>query len=581
MSGPPEREEPLPTIDELLEKTGWADKLKHARAQRAAILRDRPQRRPLPVRKPWEAEAAAPQAPERPPERARPPAPSPGHSWRRHRRLRGAWAVILLAIGAVATAGLAPSGVRDGLSDIVARIVGPPDAIALAWKPDPPALPAGAPGLPGSEPGRLPGPDAVDLARHGEAGPAQMSPPPVWIEAGLAQGLVVWSFPDPGPRLPEIGPEIGPENRPEGARGHPRPAALTSPEAGELRRIEAASPPAPSAEFSLAGLPLPAGPDDPAASPRGEAALARPAPPGHPAPLQDRAWQPDSPGPPRPNIAIFLPDGEAEARLDGVVAALASAGVETKRMGRVGFRVTSTQARYFHASDAAAAARMAGLVDGAAQDFTDFRPIPPEGTIEIWLEGDRLPRKAVASKRHRGRAAAQTAPAAPAALGTWLSRTFGTGDREVIGRARTTRDRPGSDRTARSDTSPGDRSGDRRGGSGSGGRGDSADSGAAGEGTNGGAGGTSGAGPGGGSQGGSPASGQQGGGTAGTGGTSANDAGGPTAMDSDRGKGAGSDRGKSNGNGNGKGGGKSKGGDKSKGKGKGNGKDRGGGKKRD
>jgi hypothetical protein len=43
--------------------------------------------------------------------------------------------------------------------------------------------------------------------------------------------------------------------------------------------------------------------------------------------------------------------------------------------------------RYYHPEDAAAADLVAGAVGGVARDFTDFRPQPAEGTVEVWLQG--------------------------------------------------------------------------------------------------------------------------------------------------------------------------------------------------
>jgi len=43
--------------------------------------------------------------------------------------------------------------------------------------------------------------------------------------------------------------------------------------------------------------------------------------------------------------------------------------------------------RYYHADDAAAAARLAGRLGRgwAIQDFRAHEPAPPPGTLEIWL----------------------------------------------------------------------------------------------------------------------------------------------------------------------------------------------------
>ena len=89
----------------------------------------------------------------------------------------------------------------------------------------------------------------------------------------------------------------------------------------------------------------------------------------------------------RYNVIFSAPGGVSDDRLKTYMAALEETGFPVGRPSRVGFTVSRTNVRYFHVGDKAAAERLAQAVGGAARDFTDFRPLPPQGTIEIWLKG--------------------------------------------------------------------------------------------------------------------------------------------------------------------------------------------------
>ena len=77
------------------------------------------------------------------------------------------------------------------------------------------------------------------------------------------------------------------------------------------------------------------------------------------------------------------------------MAALAAAGVTEAVAVPVSFEVPSTNVRFFHGADQAAAEGLAsvlGRVAGAApkaRDFTHFSPRPASGTLEVWLAGAR------------------------------------------------------------------------------------------------------------------------------------------------------------------------------------------------
>ena len=76
----------------------------------------------------------------------------------------------------------------------------------------------------------------------------------------------------------------------------------------------------------------------------------------------------------------------------------------------VRFAIASSNVRFYHAADSDGATRVSGLIgpelaagEPATRDFTDYRPPPLPGRVEVWLAGDP------------GAAAVRRAPAAPPA----------------------------------------------------------------------------------------------------------------------------------------------------------------------
>jgi amino acid permease len=96
-----------------------------------------------------------------------------------------------------------------------------------------------------------------------------------------------------------------------------------------------------------------------------------------------------------PVFAVFFPAVtgiEAGIAMSGDLknpakSLLSAAGYAVDRTVRVDFRISQTNVRYFHPEDAELAAGVAEAVAGTARDFTDYRPSPDPGTIEVWLEG--------------------------------------------------------------------------------------------------------------------------------------------------------------------------------------------------
>jgi hypothetical protein len=100
--------------------------------------------------------------------------------------------------------------------------------------------------------------------------------------------------------------------------------------------------------------------------------------------------------PPALAVRVLLhypPSGRGFA--NAAKAALEAAGVARAVAVPVSFEVPSTNVRFFHRADRAAAeglasvlARVAGTAP-TARDFTRFSPRPASGTLEVWLAGAR------------------------------------------------------------------------------------------------------------------------------------------------------------------------------------------------
>lgn len=101
--------------------------------------------------------------------------------------------------------------------------------------------------------------------------------------------------------------------------------------------------------------------------------------------------------------------------------ALRTAGVSEATSLPARFSVANANVRYYHAEDREAAQAIAAIVGGAgdvpeARDFTNFRPKPNLGMIEVWLSGEAPAGKAttpVAVSAAPPVAAAQTQTRAP------------------------------------------------------------------------------------------------------------------------------------------------------------------------
>lgn len=122
-------------------------------------------------------------------------------------------------------------------------------------------------------------------------------------------------------------------------------------------------------------------------------------------------------------VVVHFP-ASASGQADAALGALEAAGVASARGVGTGLSISQSNVRFFHSQDAAAARQVADILaaqPGAgsvlARDFTDFRPLPEAGMVEVWLAGApaAVAVPATAPPPAAPPAAAQPRPQAPAA----------------------------------------------------------------------------------------------------------------------------------------------------------------------
>ncbi len=138
--------------------------------------------------------------------------------------------------------------------------------------------------------------------------------------------------------------------------------------------------------------PAAAVPDAGFAAVRPDAAPARTAIP----PAPQAVPEPLLPGASGYRVHIHVARGASEAEVPQAVARLADLGLDLSEPRRTDLNVRTSQVRYFHQEDAAAAAIMAETLGAQARDFTSFSPRPPSGEMEIWLGGTSRPAEVTA-----------------------------------------------------------------------------------------------------------------------------------------------------------------------------------------
>jgi hypothetical protein len=336
---------------------------------------------------------------------------------------------VLLAGPALVALGilLAPSSLREDLADLIAPAPAPapaPEPAASAGSPTPSMA---APQVPAAVRFALPSPPGATAAvQRPPAGDlptaaSEAAPPAIPRLDALASVDALTESPAVGEPQPGAGPALpGAADAPAVVASIPSlsladavpappqapPPADVMPGAPEVPSLDA---PAPSVQAALpAGAAAPDLPDLAAlAVPAPESAaldalrapppaLAEPAPaapetdaaPGAP----EAVPAPDAPpGPQR--LVLHYPSSAGEAA-GGAADRITGLGLGAPTLTPVGFSISQTNVRFYHAADRESATRIAAALEGAgagpvqARDFTDFRPSPPAGLVEVWLSGE-------------------------------------------------------------------------------------------------------------------------------------------------------------------------------------------------
>lgn len=114
-------------------------------------------------------------------------------------------------------------------------------------------------------------------------------------------------------------------------------------------------------------------------------------------------------------IHILLSKGGNVGDASPLAAKLDAAGFTVTETAETGVTIRETNVRYYHQADSEAAQALAARLGVTARDFTGFSPTPPQGMIEVWVQGpatDTAP--AVVVKKTKAKAKKKK-PAAPAA----------------------------------------------------------------------------------------------------------------------------------------------------------------------
>lgn len=97
-------------------------------------------------------------------------------------------------------------------------------------------------------------------------------------------------------------------------------------------------------------------------------------------------------------VTILVPATADPALADDLTANLEARGHEIASVKPVNLKISERNVRFFHEEDRGEAARLAEAYGGLLRDFTNFRPSPAEGTVEIWLAGEGLPAREPAQR---------------------------------------------------------------------------------------------------------------------------------------------------------------------------------------
>jgi hypothetical protein len=121
---------------------------------------------------------------------------------------------------------------------------------------------------------------------------------------------------------------------------------------------------------------------------------------------------PEQPPPPALALAphtviVMVPTTYSDAEMAAEIDMLKAGGFTLGEPKRVPFKIKADHVRYYHAEDKATADALALSIGGEARDFTGADSRPPEGLIEVFLQGGAAPvAKAAPAKKVRNSAPA-------------------------------------------------------------------------------------------------------------------------------------------------------------------------------
>ncbi|MEM9798291.1 MAG: hypothetical protein AAF919_17500 [Pseudomonadota bacterium] len=358
------------------DRTEWEARLAVARAQREAVLQQRalgkqPDAAPemtdgtVPKTAPSTRRPSVLRAPARPVADDLPEIAPPARVNRP--------AVLWLALGCVVGATIAGSGVLGaGLAEIQRRVA------AVAPSGPPPATPAtvieSAMVAPTPEGEETWAPNVRTAASEAPATPPGLAKP------DATQQPLVGQLATRDPLVPVAVVMDDPATIPTGSRDGV--AALTA----ALR----ASPPEPGPP-ALEARPAPRAP----------------APDALPGATDDAAVPA---APPRPErLVVQAPRNMSADQREAALARLEQDDWAPDTAVTSPFTISQTHVRYYHAADRPSAEALAALFDAEARDFTNFRPAPDDGLVELWLSGQGTQHRAVIRSRHSNSVSRQAA----------------------------------------------------------------------------------------------------------------------------------------------------------------------------
>ena len=109
---------------------------------------------------------------------------------------------------------------------------------------------------------------------------------------------------------------------------------------------------------------------------------------------------------------LHIPASVSASQVQKIQSDLAGTGYDVRTAQRTNLTIGNSNVRYFHRADADAARTLAESVGARLRDFTDFRPSPPVGLVEIWISG-RGGGTSAATPARTARATNQPRAAAP------------------------------------------------------------------------------------------------------------------------------------------------------------------------